>query len=836
MKLLKFEIKKIWRQKKIAWLFLIIFLCILGIFQYNLAQENIRTERASEKLLVFLGEVNQLQGDFIILKREKQLDEIKEKQLEYVNDMNTALTHWKVAINNYKWDEIPQHEHDFLSHLTKFIELGGEFNSLQGAERDLAIQKNEWMVKYKLSYDDEEYPLSPALVLKQSSGILFSVLAIMILLFFFGSTITTEKEQNTWSTIKTQPISKQKRLMAKYSSLIMMLFVYILLVSGIGLLYPYLFGDYPINLMYPQIVSEGESYTIISTFQYLVKTVILLICACLFAFSLILFISVLFRSSFSTLMVTVFTIFIGYLVTVNYELLQSPANPFYYFCLTQLVGETTQNITWISLLSSCIWSLLLFLTAIFIPEKNFDFIQTKDNLKSFNNGDVNKKPSILWNLSIFEWRKIQRRGLFNQAIILLVLLISIGYFFTYQESREKENDYLSKLTNVKQEDDTIAMFESYLNSLEEARGSLEDESNAKYMDADIESYKRSIEFFNERKAKKTEAFQSYKRGEWTSFYEYQLFENRYANRELDTGALIVDIIDTYGRLTVSASIEEKKWLLRHNLEPIFSGEFIPTIYQYWGNDQVLEEKNWSEANRKVDSSGLYTLYLYFNQYLYFIPIVLFLFLFGGGLTTENGKKSTIRYLLTQPLTLRPIYHGKLLVSIAVSILSSIGIFLLVILLGTIFDRIGDWKYPILKYDSASLAHSANYTGFLSEGKGFHFIPLGEYLVQSIVLFLLVLLFFISLTTFCSLFIKNTFSVFTFVVIFAGIGYVISTQVFTEVAHYSPFTYMNIAKITNGEVSTMLDNSGINFTMGTLVLSISAIIWTLIGTISSKNKG
>lgn len=344
-----------------------------------------------------------------------------------------------------------------------------------------------------------------------------------------------------------------------------------------------------------------------------------------------------------------------------------------------------------------------------------------------------------------------------------------------------------------------------------------------------DDYEKALAFVQEKQAKNKAAISAYEKGDWTPLYEYQLFENQFANEELDTGIFrSEDLKKDIGKMAIVASMEEKKWLLKHHVQPVFSGEFIVTIFHYWDEAHAFYQKEWEEANRKVDSSGLFSLYLYFNQYFYFVPMILFFLLLGGGLATDTGKKSTLRFLMSQPLSLRHIFHGKVLSSFIVVLLSSTVIFASVLLIGTIFDRFGDWYYPILVYDSQSLANSANYNGTYVQGMGFHFTPLGHYLVKCIVLFLIVLLFLIILSTFCSLFIKNQLGVFMIVILLSASGYVLSIEALSEVAHLSPFTYFNIVKIINGEVSTVHNNPHINFMTGSIVLFISSFVVMTIG--------
>ena len=198
--------------------------------------------------------------------------------------------------------------------------------------------------------------------------------------------------------------------------------------------------------------------------------------------------------------------------------------------------------------------------------------------------------------------------------------------------------------------------------------------------------------------------------------------------------------------------------------------------------------------------------------------MLFLFLLGAGFANEKGKKATLQLLKTQPVAEKKIFLGKGIYATITALVSSVGLFSFVILVATVFNRFGDWHYPILRYDSKSFVESINfeYDGIRTiEGSG-HFISLGNYLMESIGLFLCVLLFLISLSIFLSLFFKSQFGVFTTTILIGVIGYAGMGTVIDK-AHLSPFTYFDISKITNGEVSALVNNPGITAQSGYLVL-------------------
>ncbi|MFT0138611.1 hypothetical protein ACEK07_18200, partial [Alcanivoracaceae bacterium MT1] len=250
-----------------------------------------------------------------------------------------------------------------------------------------------------------------------------------------------------------------------------------------------------------------------------------------------------------------------------------------------------------------------------------------------------------------------------------------------------------------------------------------------------------------------------------------------------------------------------------------------------------EKKAWEKANELVDDSGLFSLHIIITKYVYFLPVILFLFLLGGGLAAERGKKATIRFLLTQPLMESKLFLGKTIHAVTVAMLSSLGIYTLMLLIGAIFNRFGDWNYPILHYDTWSLANSSEYSGNVSGGYGFHFIPLGEYVIKSIILLLMITLFCLVFTNFIAVFLKNILSVFSTSALIITVGYVMSNQYLTDKAHLSPFIYLNIPKVINGEMATLVDNANINVISGSLILLVSSLILTFIGynILKWKNK-
>ncbi|WP_438310618.1 ABC transporter permease subunit [Sporosarcina sp. FA9] len=841
MNLFRFEMRKLWQQKKLIWLFVIVFLCIGGILFQNFSQQSTKSERAIEKIKPMKEEGDNTYKNLKELQRGDFFDDPFPQQLEHINGIGLAFFKWTSAIYNEEWNQIPTIEKDFLISLEAYENVGGEFWPLQGIEKEKAIQKNNWLIEHNLSYEDEAISISPALILKEVSGFLLGFLGLFILLLFFGTTITVEMENRTWLTLKTQPISKWKLILGKYFSLLIVVLLYLAMVIGVGLFLPLILGGSTLNLQYPQILTSVDSVAIISTFNYLARSIVLFSCAIVFTFSLILLLGQWVKSSVSALMLTGLIVLLGFFATDMNAPLQFALNPFQYFRFSHLLAGIPHNMDWLYPLGAILWSCLLVITAIVLPEKETGLFNSSEDKNPFKHGKTKKHRNPIWNIWMFEWRKIRRNGLLKQLYIILALIVVFGYFIISQQAQKKEEVYLVTLQEKVQENENMITYalqniDSYQNERENAE-KISDEFYSKFYSDQVEVWERIESYYIETLDKNISALTGYEVENWFPFHDYQLHLNQlyYDSKEFDPNMRTIGEEPTISEFTVDASIEEKKWLLEHKVQPVFSGEFIPTIYSNWGN-RDKEKKEWEEENRKIDNSGLFILFLYFDQYIYFIPLLLFLFLLGAGFSSEKGKRATLQFLKTQPISEKKVYLGKGIQATVTALFSSVGLFAFVILIATIFNRFGDWHYPILHYDSKALVDSESYVGIKSFGqKGFHFVSLGVHLLESIALFLCILLFIIGLSIFLSLFFKSQLAVFATTSLIVVSGYIGSSQLLTESAHLSPFTYLNIAKIMNGEVSTLLNNPSINFQTGSLVLLAGALFLYVIGYLLLSGK-
>src|SRR5699024_3008482 len=111
--------------------------------------------------------------------------------------------------------------------------------------------------------------------------------------------------------------------------------------------------------------------------------------------------------------------------------------------------------------------------------------------------------------------------------------------------------------------------------------------------------------------------------------------------------------------------------------------YLWTIYDKFLSP--MEQLEWNQETRKFDHTGLFYLYLFLTTPSYLLLIIMLLFVLGIGLSAEKGIRRSLTLLKTQPITISSVFLSKMMISIVLGILISLGSWLLMILLGTV-DR------------------------------------------------------------------------------------------------------------------------------------------------------
>lgn len=799
MKLLKFEFKKMLKHKKIIWLVIILFLFISSLFSLNSFQRsrlqgNWAMYTAIDEFTALHNESASKFFDLLSIREERQLDYIEENQITHIRDMTMLLARVRTFLFMERWEEINELKKRFLIALENYENYQGEFLSLQGMEREIAKEKNAWLIKNNITFEVEESPVNPQLFLTQISRMLFSLFGIAILLLLFGNTITQEKEQKTWLTIKTQPASKAKLIFSKYITCLFSIIVFMGLALSIGFLIPHISQNASLNLQYPQILLRENSYEMISTGEYLSRRLILFFCVSSIIFSLALLVSKLVNKT-SHLFFWVGSItFLSFLET---KIIQSAINP-----LKGLLQ--TQNVDIPYLILTFSWILFFILISVYVPDREMYAGNRASSKRPFASGKIVIRKRVIADVCSFEWRKLWREGFLVIISISLLIIVVVGHLFLKQQTELKERSYLNELEY------RLFVVNERLLGDDHIRERIDDIRLRHRLEAAIKAYEAE---------------------DWKDFYDYQILKIRNSIEETFPMGASLGRNVTIGRFTKQVSLDRKIWLSKRNIRPVLPGEFIPTIHQRWGSNtrigwggQMVRQPQWERENKKIDNNGLFSLYLAYTHYLYLIPIALLLIAIGGGVGKEKGKKRTFDFLKIQPFSERDVYMGKLLNAFFIALVTLILFVFLIVLIGTLLNRFGDWDYPILHYKSFRTIMEPDYSGLVAGGRGYSFITLIEYLGFTSLLLVSFSFFVISFTLLLSLIIKNTSAVLLSSVLILVIGYWRNWRKGLRINHTSPFTYFDIPRIVDGQLASITNNPQINVFTGLLVLTSFTILF------------
>ena len=344
---------------------------------------------------------------------------------------------------------------------------------------------------------------------------------------------------------------------------------------------------------------------------------------------------------------------VGYSVTLMNEGLQGFWNPFHLLNISKIVSETVAGSFWLFPVSAIVWSLLILAAAFALPEGEKGLFGVSDVKKPFDDGRTRHVRAVR-NSILFEWRKLKRQGSLRQSVIILGLFTVIGCFLLGQISQKKEAEYIAAVEDslAQYRDMIIPDHKGQLDTLDEKKAEAEksgDEEMVKfYGEVELQRIETMLAHYREVLAHYEMGKRAYEQKDWQTYNQFQLYQNRSMLGEFNNEYMgISGLIGSDSYVQLEASKAEKEWLIKHEIQPIISGMMISTIYDSWPDKE--SKKRHVEWNRKVDNNGLFSLYLYLDNFVYFIPMLLLLFVSGAGFAGEKGKRPTIQTLQTQPV-------------------------------------------------------------------------------------------------------------------------------------------------------------------------------------------
>lgn len=836
MKLFKFELLKSWRQHRFIVLLLLMIGFTAGAYFLNNMLEVTALKDAEKQLTAHYQQVNAITASTGTALAENPDDELLKAQYENAQKMNSFIADLLRAYSNHEKEQIPMLEQEWLKTIMIHIELGGEYPLFDQRTLSEKMERNEVLLKHGLAYEGA-YSTTMPNFMKSAAALFMTVGGLLLIVFLIGDPLIDEYENNTIKTLHTQPLKRWYILVVKYGVIMLSLLFVVTVFFLLSAILPLLFGGNKGSFSYPQTVVFKEGYQLLTTGDYLLRRAILFIGATSFVASLMMVFSILFSNRFSVFLYTTLLVGGGYVATGLFDGLQTMANPFYYLHFNILLERPETNWSIAYVLTLGIYSALLLLATYFLQERALTFRKEATMKRPFHRGNTLRLGGPLWAFIVFEWRKLWRSPFIKQVLIILMLLLIVSYALisysvvkeekAFNEMVEEALDVSKKNTTffkqrIQQEEITIERLQKKVKLTEE------EEEQLKKAQLKVQSIKEmQLTSFEQDIEQYGSLSKAYAEKDWPSFYAFWIKKNKLETGEIQQNGIIYNVkrpteTGSLSGFTYRASIQEKELLMQRQLEPVFGVEFLNTRHDHFLTP--VDQYEWNEQTRKVDNTGLFYLYQFFDSNVYLILLGLLLMMFGIGFSGEKGKKRTLHFLKTQPLSKVQLLLGKFSALLLFAMGIVLTLFFLIVAIGTLGNRFGDWNFPVLFYDTASAVEQHGYQGTSTTDGGFHFINMGDYLIEAVLMFFASLIFVLSLSFLFSRFFKNKTATLLAAVSTAIGGYFISMlEHMASTAQFSPFIYLNISKIINGEIAAILNNHAVNAWTGITILMVCSAL-------------
>lgn len=404
----------------------------------------------------------------------------------------------------------------------------------------------------------------------------------------------------------------------------------------------------------------------------------------------------------------------------------------------------------------------------------------------------------------FEMRKLFRATFFQILLLAFFLFIVVYFVFVHMNTIRTED-------LIRETEGNIHFEEQHVQELKDAIDSGEIETD--------DQIKDDIDFWENFTGEKKALLKGYEDENWATLLKLEIedvaddYESNLYKREYYTSSWPT-------LFTQETRLEQNKWLRDNKIVPV-----LPIDYHSWLTvyDVVFAVENGPEEffkdyveehSKKYSSTGVYYLNHVFGLLFGVLGVGFFLFLFGDIVTKEGlSRNGPINLLQTQPIHRRKIVVSKFITVLLLSALILIGTGIISLLLGAIFDRFGDWNYPVLIYGEEYM-HS--------------FMNMSTFLIKSMVLYFMVLVFCFSLLFLFSILTKKALIALglTLVTLFMGIR-LSEESVLSSFAPFVPFHYFATPQVVTMELAATLENFSFTFTNGLVVLGISSAVLMLV---------
>jgi ABC-type transport system involved in multi-copper enzyme maturation permease subunit len=404
----------------------------------------------------------------------------------------------------------------------------------------------------------------------------------------------------------------------------------------------------------------------------------------------------------------------------------------------------------------------------------------------------------------FEIKKLRRSTYFKWLLLLLGIAILSFYAYVYANT-------ISVETIIGRQQEKIFMTEQRIAEMKtKLENGIEEE--------DISE--ESIAVYEDFLTKDQDILNALEQQNWSEYFA--LLTTEFEGTVQTEQSSLLQVSSTYIWPTPYTTIalgDEYQWMQRYGIEPVFPVNWSTRMIAY---DEELSGPALAPISNKHSSTGLYFSYELFGYMLTLFGVIYFLFLFSNIITKEgNYRNGPIQLLRTQPIKHYQIIFVKLVTILTLSIVIIAFIWGVAMLLGMAFHNSGDWYYPV---------------GVYGENQQLTFMAMGQFLVKSFGLFIMLLLFSYSLLFLYSILANRALIALGLTVITLFLGIWTVTQSFSySFTKWIPFHYVNVFQIVTNEYALLHDQFSISYVNGVISLLTASVIVLLLTLIVSKLK-
>ncbi|GAA4079671.1 ABC transporter permease [Amphibacillus indicireducens] len=846
MNLFHFELKKIKNKRFLYLLVLIPIITVITIFTLRIFNDIDFSTQERIKANQLLADLNHRIPYFYYAEQDPTsgLNEEEEVLYDLIDQAERERFNYSVTAYYEDWIDMNIAKQKIWNILIDISEIDPDFRSVNIEDIHMEKQLIDWAVEYDIGTHEFDSDQNSLFVLFNSFQWLFSLPAILLIIFFFSLSIFLEPNHPEFNYSKVLPVSYPRIMVNKLALFFSIIATYIFsIITGSLLLSLFDSASLKAQLNYPVVkFVEGE---ILSKpfWQVLLFQVAFFIVLTLLALVIVSLLARLFTNELFITFIVGAVSMIGMQMTRLSPPSSVTYNPFAWLDTANfLFYQQSQSI----LIVLVILFIVVLALTWFVLLRNF----TLPNIRRRASYRGIRKKSKLFLLR-FEWLKLQRQSIlfYSTAIIVAFTLFSAIDSYQFQEihTEQASNDYLVDLERLREQ---VLMYPEQIEMYQQ----LVDDPDTHPAELDwIEVMLEETQFYQEMAEEKLVIYESIESdilmGDFSGLSKIELAQLKddylYVARTGEvTSSPIIPLDNAIFMPNAYINYRLSEWKVDHEIDFVAPGGPYQTLFipSYQESPRSGEMQPPSGIDREtfdlyLDAvnqdhrylSGLNLLADVFNQYFYLAIFILLIGFYSLSYAREWDGQGTIRYLLVQPISLKRTFRSKMLSSLSMGFCFILITSLLVFLIGSFLNGIGQLNFPFVQYvaDSLGLERSGSFLEIPMAIKFFRIVPLWQLLLMGAGLLLSNVFLINQLVYYLSTFSKNQWAIMGSTVLILGIGYLVSIILPFGFQQFLPFLYLDISSILSGEIAIMENYPYLNWWVGMIVQIITGSMLTVL---------